>query len=577
MEQVQSHNKEKIKENLWIMFSLVLITLICFFAKDYYNIPSALNDEIGYLADAAYFAGYDWNGIMADIPYYSFGYSLFLVPLFIVFTSGQYIYIGVWLINTLCLWISFLSLLYISKYLSKTLRWELRIIICLFICLNAYTISMNRYALAESMLFAVFCLMVSVAVKLLKRPGNRSVILLSLLTILIFIVHQRALSIVLATMILLLALLLSKRILLKQGVMFAITFAFFFVILLLIKNNLQNVLWREQGELANDFSVQISAATLLFSIDGIKSFIYALISKTFAIGAAYFLLPFCFMIGFFKRGLQLLKHKFNDMQEKDFLYFYLGISIIFALGVSAVFSMYPIRRDQIIYTRYNEYVVGPIILCVVIDLYNNKIKYKWNELAVYVCILSGLAFFTDRASKWMEGTGYISLTTPMLSLFYRNNSINMYAIATTMLIVFGVLYFLGYRKKMLYFILPLLTGVSIYSGIYTNQIFNHQDEARKATQEIAEVINDMYDSDKEIQLKLVRAGGAYMQQYYGGILQSALPRVNMKYINLPVEKTDLENADLVVLFNNSIEILDGITMDMENIYSNNLYTLLEIK
>lgn len=165
----------------------------------------------------------------------------------------------------------------------------------------------------------------------------------------------------------------------------------------------------------------------------------------------------------------------------------------------------------------------------------------------------------------------------MLSLFYRNNSINMYAIATTMLIVFGVLYFLGYRKKMLYFILPLLTGVSIYSGIYTNQIFNHQDEARKATQEIAEVINDMYDSDKEIQLKLVRAGGAYMQQYYGGILQSALPRVNMKYINLPVEKTDLENADLVVLFNNSIEILDGITMDMENIYSNNLYTLLEIK
>ena len=46
--------------------------------------PFVYTDEMGYWGHAANLAGNTWAGVMGDMPWYAFGYSLFLAPLFLI-------------------------------------------------------------------------------------------------------------------------------------------------------------------------------------------------------------------------------------------------------------------------------------------------------------------------------------------------------------------------------------------------------------------------------------------------------------------------------------------------------------
>ena len=56
-------------------------------------------DEVGTIAGAAYFAGYDWKETMALHKYYGFGYSIFMTPFFWIFNNVSFIYGAMLLYN----------------------------------------------------------------------------------------------------------------------------------------------------------------------------------------------------------------------------------------------------------------------------------------------------------------------------------------------------------------------------------------------------------------------------------------------------------------------------------------------
>ena len=56
-------------------------------------------DEVGTIASAAYFAGYDWSETMSMHKYYGFGYSLLMAPLFMIFDNVTIIYGGMLVCN----------------------------------------------------------------------------------------------------------------------------------------------------------------------------------------------------------------------------------------------------------------------------------------------------------------------------------------------------------------------------------------------------------------------------------------------------------------------------------------------
>ena len=570
----------KKRKYLWggLIASLVII-LICWFSKDVYNMPSALNDEIGYLANAAFFSGYDWNGIMRDIPYYSFGYSLFLVPFFLLFSNGQFIYIGVLCINIICIEIAFICMLYISEKIWKSGAIELKILICMSIVLSAYTVSMSRYALSECMLFAVFCIISVWAIKVITSPTYLNTAVLAFLSVFIFSVHQRALSVMMSSIILIIFLLIIKKIPAKKVVTFFIIFIIAGLGFLIIKNLVQNNVWKGDTEaLSNDFSTQISAASLILSVDGIKNLAYSFIGKIFAITTAYFLLPIYFVAVFAKRVFFLIKNKLVDIQNSDIFNLYLFISLLFTIAISAVFCLYPIRQDQVIYTRYNEYIIGPILLSAFSSLYNKK-KLSILEAGGCCIIIFVLAFFTNRAMIWMEGNGYISLTTPMLSVFYRNGRINVYIVSVVMILVGGLIYYANiYRHNILnYILISIILVIGIYAGNYTNSIYNKQDEIRKATLEMTEEIREYYNETLSGKIKLALDGETFMQKYYGGLVQAELPQIKAQYVDLNNEIISEKNegSDILIVFLANESLIDEIDQSWDIFFSNEYYTVFK--
>ena len=65
-------------------FVTILIAALSIYRIRELVLPSILNDEFGYWANAAHIFGYDWSGVVSMSPYYSYGYSLFLFPLFLL-------------------------------------------------------------------------------------------------------------------------------------------------------------------------------------------------------------------------------------------------------------------------------------------------------------------------------------------------------------------------------------------------------------------------------------------------------------------------------------------------------------
>ena len=58
-----------------------------------------LADEAGYLSNTAYFLGHDWEDVRATMPYYAYGYSVFLIPVYLFTNTGVELIRGAMYIN----------------------------------------------------------------------------------------------------------------------------------------------------------------------------------------------------------------------------------------------------------------------------------------------------------------------------------------------------------------------------------------------------------------------------------------------------------------------------------------------
>ena len=201
----ESERKMKVKfvnkKSIILCIECLLIIVCAVFSFDKINFPTVINDEFGYLGNAAYFAGYNWKSILSNVPYYSYGYSLLLTPLFILFNNGVNIYYGVYAINILSLMGSFLLINYILKEIFSDISWTLRSVISFIATINVYTFIMAGYAMAENVLFFSICLTFAFFIYFIKGPSILKGIILGSIISFSHLLHQRSLALVVAMLI----------------------------------------------------------------------------------------------------------------------------------------------------------------------------------------------------------------------------------------------------------------------------------------------------------------------------------------------------------------------------------------
>lgn len=192
--------KEKLKQKFITYFIFCMIVILIANHSIERNLPSVYNDEFGYWASAAYFSGYDWSDIFSQIQYYSYGYGLLLSLLIFISKSTQTAYRLALSLNGLWIGLSFLVLNLICKKLYPNMQFKKRIIISLISTFFASNVVQLNYTWPECLLYLLFCMNFYLILMLNEKITYIKLIVLSALLILEYAIHQRTLSIILATL-----------------------------------------------------------------------------------------------------------------------------------------------------------------------------------------------------------------------------------------------------------------------------------------------------------------------------------------------------------------------------------------
>ena len=85
------HNIQRIDIMLIIALNAILLFFCLMHIKELNQII-VINDEFGYWSIASSLAGKNWSELISNTPFYSFGYSILLVPLYYLGIPSYTIY-----------------------------------------------------------------------------------------------------------------------------------------------------------------------------------------------------------------------------------------------------------------------------------------------------------------------------------------------------------------------------------------------------------------------------------------------------------------------------------------------------
>lgn len=246
----------------------------------------------------------------------------------------------------------------------------------------------------------------------------------------------------------------------------------------------------------NDYSGQASKIAMLCSFDGIVSFIYSIIGKWFGICCSTVMLVSLGIWGILKDLYLQIKNIRKKGQKIIVIEVYCLLSFLACFGMNCIFLIDPENyADYIIYTRYTENAVLPIIFYGIYRLVERKVGIK--EAVINVIILvSSLMLVIYRAGN-VGATNYVGQGNIAIWDMYKSGmsvSLFMEKVAIRSLIIFAIIFIVSYwkwNKKIILGIVALF-----WLGVTVN-VYQKDYNVRKNNDisNIAKIINNVDTSD----------------------------------------------------------------------------------
>lgn len=349
---------------------------------------SMLPDEFGYWASAAKVAGYDWSAISSLGSYYSFGYSLILIPILILFPDAVSAYRAAVFVNVWLLLLTFVILQKVLRRLEPQLDNKMKILIAgMTICYPPWLFYMGT-TLTEILLVFSFTLICYLMLRYLEDDRIGNLLLLFAATTYLYTVHMRTVGIVAAVILtVLIRALLSgektRKKIIRMLVLSAIVVAGIIITSVLKSMTKAGVYTQAQDSLlaVNDYAGQWGKVKSLFTRNGFCELIVSFFGKIFYLGMASF--------GLFYYGIWYLIQKVLDKKGKKYIRFFSFFSLMAVLGqilVCAVYTKGYGRIDALLYGRYDENILPIVMVSGCVMLY----KMKRPGMAVAGAVVSGI-------------------------------------------------------------------------------------------------------------------------------------------------------------------------------------------
>ena len=177
-----------------------LLLMCCFLGYSMGRIYgfAILPDEFGYWSYAAAAAGYDWSEIVSLNSYYSYGYSVILFPVFVLFRDGLTAYRAAIIVNFMMLAGIGFMLRYLAVRLFPDRKGQLSTVLAAVITLYPPLLLYTRTTMAETMLVFLYVLITILIYQYLERRRATGLFLLLVALVYIHFVHMRTVALLAA-------------------------------------------------------------------------------------------------------------------------------------------------------------------------------------------------------------------------------------------------------------------------------------------------------------------------------------------------------------------------------------------
>lgn len=383
--------------------------------------PIIMPDETGYWAAGAYFAGWDWQGVMRLSPYYGVGYGLFLAPVIAIFREPLAIYHAA-IVENVILWIfSYWVLLYLAKRFFPKASAAYCCLACFAAIIFPAYLYNTQTTYVESCVVFVFLINCALLANISEKPSCIKMMLLGILTILLFLLHQRTIGVAIALVMTLGLLLLRRKIKPRHIIAFFVILLTALLVAVLIKNNVvANVYQNSSHSEYNDFSTQTQKVAEIFSLNGFFKLLVNCIGRVMYLGGASLLLVYW---GMYYTGRDIiygmgLKKSYSQGQSSAIMQcaeikVFLFLCVLASIGISAISMIEGNRLDHVIYGRYSEYVLAPILMIAL--MYLPRAQRKELKIIVFSLVQLGLAVATY---IYMAGLNYASFSPYAIASVY---------------------------------------------------------------------------------------------------------------------------------------------------------------
>lgn len=563
---------------MYILFVIAILIMRLWNISDL-NGPILFDDEIGYWSHAANLAGLSWTEVVHS--WYSYGYSILLMPLFWITHNMKILYRIAIVLNALMGAVAFaLGKAIIQEIDEQCDEITSMVISFTAVCYSAYIFQSN-IAWSETFVYTWFMLIVWSAIKFFKRRTRVNTILFTVECSFLYIIHNRCIVIFIAYAIVLCYMVIKRKIDWKKVVMAFAIIAGIMSLNIIIKARLSEMVWEtSNGFTGNNLATHSSKVNLLFYLDGLKALLCSLFGKL------WYLLTSTLMLAYFG-GSYIVKRFISGIQaqkknETDDTYLFFLFLILFICGTIAVATIVMIpgavdytqktRLDVYFYGRYSEIVSGVLILFGLVDIMH-KARRKWR---LTECAVGLILYLACGGILYLQIRDVVDffLNTPCVPGIYftRNFSCIKYSgIVLTLYLVGSIVYCLtddwGKQIHKVKIGIVSLTVVIIFVYISQNVYSLYvqiSQEYNDQVNEICEILNKNSHYPiycPEISVNIIRQ-----------TIRSRVVEGNIKY-DLPAEPDD--NFFIVEDIGTTLDV-DSIGKDMYYVVSGANVMLLAI-
>lgn len=550
------------ESKIWIILGGMVLFLLNVVGLHQMMVPTILHDEMGYWTNAAYFAGYNWSGITSAFSYYSYGIGL-VFSLFIRLTNDMLlVYKMVIALNVILMVLMYLMSYKICGTLFGNVPRNIKVLASVVsLCYPTY---MMNIGIAWSEYYILFMVWVNLylLVELLQKQNTWKIILFGVSLCYLYMIHQRTVGVVAVGIFIIVYLFICKKISIKNFIFFVCTIVFMLIIHKFIKNNIMQNLWSigeaaETSNSNNDYAGRFYNMLYSFRNAGIKSLFRSILGKLYylvvASGAVY--------IGSLIAGVNVIKRLIN--RTTDFiadipvLYAHLVVISLFALTsiVSMEDGVSVTRTDALLYGRYIECALGPLLMIGIIEFYQGKYSLKlFSIIATAFLVLSLIVVYI-----YETGTFAVFLASCAGGVYQYYDLAGEYnfiflGAKVTLCILAGIFCFFK-TKKRVYIICGFLIVLILYgsNGKYLNEKSRNYVQNNNHTMiKFAEHIDNVQEN---VPVYCIRGNLRYAYMSLE-VVQFLLPDYKMAFLpDSDAEELLEENFYLLV------ETVDTVNMD----------------